>query len=270
MALYDRRRKLMNLSIRCPECGAPTMERTGHQGGFLGCSRFPICVGTRPQGPGVDSYTKLLREAWRRAVVFLSSPARMGPTAAYPWLVAQAKNEGVGIIEASLFSIEDEPNANLERAIDAACEYAGNIDFLVLAHEERYARTRARLKYMTTLAQIREMPKAEFTRRYDNSDLRQLEAMFGVEQELTVRDCLRCGRLAHLVAPPAEERPPIDWTSVFAQLSSKDAEAVPDPVIEAEPPTKWECTFCGTFTVAKDKRGQEKFEYELPPDDEVT
>jgi len=38
--------------IACPECGAPMVERIARRGfnagnRFLGCSRFPVCRGTR-------------------------------------------------------------------------------------------------------------------------------------------------------------------------------------------------------------------------------
>lgn len=36
--------------VRCPKCGAEMVQRTGKNGPFWGCSRFPDCRGTRPLG----------------------------------------------------------------------------------------------------------------------------------------------------------------------------------------------------------------------------
>jgi len=33
--------------VVCPKCGAPMVERTGRNGRFYGCSRYPDCRGTR-------------------------------------------------------------------------------------------------------------------------------------------------------------------------------------------------------------------------------
>jgi DNA topoisomerase-3 len=48
----------MSLSIKvphgpaCPQCGAPTRQRTGKSGPFWSCSRYPDCKGTLPIEPG--------------------------------------------------------------------------------------------------------------------------------------------------------------------------------------------------------------------------
>lgn len=41
------------LSLKCPRCGSPMISRTAHRGRnaggrFLGCTRYPLCKGTRP------------------------------------------------------------------------------------------------------------------------------------------------------------------------------------------------------------------------------
>ncbi len=36
--------------VLCPKCGAPMVERTGKNGRFYGCSRYPACKGTRNIG----------------------------------------------------------------------------------------------------------------------------------------------------------------------------------------------------------------------------
>ena len=48
----------MSLSIKlphgpaCPQCGAPTRQRTGKSGPFWSCSRYPDCNGTLPVESG--------------------------------------------------------------------------------------------------------------------------------------------------------------------------------------------------------------------------
>ncbi|CAM5556801.1 DNA topoisomerase OS=Rhodanobacter lindaniclasticus OX=75310 GN=B1991_10910 PE=3 SV=1 [Rhodanobacter lindaniclasticus] len=38
----------------CPQCGAPTRQRTGKTGPFWSCSRYPDCKGTLPVDPGTS------------------------------------------------------------------------------------------------------------------------------------------------------------------------------------------------------------------------
>ncbi|KRW68027.1 DNA topoisomerase III [Pseudomonas sp. TTU2014-105ASC] len=38
----------------CPQCGAPTRQRTGKSGPFWSCSRYPDCKGTLPVEPGTS------------------------------------------------------------------------------------------------------------------------------------------------------------------------------------------------------------------------
>ena len=39
----------------CPQCGAPTRQRTGKSGPFWSCSRYPDCKGTLPVETGTSS-----------------------------------------------------------------------------------------------------------------------------------------------------------------------------------------------------------------------
>ena len=38
----------------CPQCGAPTRQRTGKSGPFWSCSRYPDCKGTLPVATGTS------------------------------------------------------------------------------------------------------------------------------------------------------------------------------------------------------------------------
>lgn len=38
----------------CPQCGAPTRQRTGKSGPFWSCSRYPDCKGTLPVESGTS------------------------------------------------------------------------------------------------------------------------------------------------------------------------------------------------------------------------
>ena len=38
----------------CPQCGAPTRQRTGKTGPFWSCSRYPDCKGTLPVDSGTS------------------------------------------------------------------------------------------------------------------------------------------------------------------------------------------------------------------------
>ncbi len=52
----DYKIKPVELDEKCPDCGAPLLERSGRNGKFIGCSAFPDCKYTRAivKGTGVD------------------------------------------------------------------------------------------------------------------------------------------------------------------------------------------------------------------------
>jgi Topoisomerase DNA binding C4 zinc finger. len=56
----DRAVRQHSLSIKvpqgtaCPQCGAPTRQRTGKSGPFWSCSRYPDCKGTLPVESGTS------------------------------------------------------------------------------------------------------------------------------------------------------------------------------------------------------------------------
>lgn len=250
-----RQRKLLD-HVRCPECGVPMLERAGHRGGFYGCSRFPLCVGTRPQGgEEPDSYTKLLRVAYNKALLVLSSPKYLGFQDAATWLRNQALGRELTEEEEEDFTLSDMANECLERGVDAAGEWCSEksgdlIDFLLNAHEERYESLRSRLRFVTTAEQIKRMPKPEIVRRYDTSDLSQLEADLAQEWKADGVVCPRCGAWSNPLG--------IAHEPIFSEPMTD--EEIAELFKESESSTvmrKWECGRCGEFTRTEVHEGRE-------------
>ena len=238
MVRFQKRELLQH--VRCPECGVPMIERQGSKGGFYGCSRFPLCIGTRPKGgEDDDSYTKLLHKTYVRAVRFISSPRFMGYVEAPRWMAEQAIGHAPTIDEFVDFDAKAMANEHLERAIDSACAWASEkagdtIDFLLNEHEERYASLRAKLIFVTTAEQIRKMPKAEIFRRYDMTDLSQFEAQIAGNFKTEGMYCPRCN----------------SWSE--SNLTKPLADAEMEALFNDEEPhihkQSWECGRCGVFT----------------------
>lgn len=253
MAYKYKKRELLQ-HVRCPECGAPMVSREGHTGGFYGCSRFPLCVGTRGQEPGeLDSYTRLLRTAYAKALLFLNSPQQLGLEQAAFWMATKTMDREPSEEEWSKYSINNVPNEWLERAVDAAGDYATEklgttTDFLVMAHEERYAAIRGKLRYVTDPGQIRRMPQAEFTRRYDTSDIAQFEALITKDWQPGGHNCPRCG---------CWSAPMVDGQRIVREVKLEDL-FEPDENIDDEEKT-WDCGRCGPFTRSKTRTGQLRF-----------
>lgn len=228
------------------------MNRVGKKGEFYGCSRYPICIGTRPKGTeAADSYTALLRAAYAKAVRFLSSPKFMGFTEAPRWLLTQALEHEVTEEEFEDNDIKDMANESLERGIDTAgawlIEQGEVIDFLLNAHEERYAHTRARLRFDTTAEQIRRMPKPEIVRRYDTSDLTQFESYLAQTWRTDGIDCPRCDSWA--ASKDTKEVVTVSLESLFEEMNK----ACTEP---------FECGRCGLFSRLTSAEGAVTFEYE--------
>lgn len=242
--------------VRCPECGVPMMERVGKKGEFYGCSRFPICIGTRPKGgdDGVDSYTTLLRVAYSKAMQFLSSPKFMGFSEAPIWLLTQAIGSELTDDEAALINLKSMANEHVERGIETAMawvlEQGEVVDFLLNAHEERYAHVRANLRFETTAEQVRRMPKPEIVRRYDTSDLTQLEAFLAQNWQVPGVECPRCDSWA---ATKTEELAVVREVSL-EELFEDDS---------GEPKTTlFECGRCGNFERIEQKGAATRYVYE--------
>jgi ssDNA-binding Zn-finger/Zn-ribbon topoisomerase 1 len=249
--------------VRCPECGVPMMERHGAKGSFFGCSRFPLCIGTRPKGgEDDDSYTKLLRKSYVRAVRFLSSPRFMGFADAPRWLVEQAVGHAPTDDELEDFDATAVANEHLERAIDAACAWASEragetVDFLVNEHEVRYASLRAKLIFVTTAEQIRRMPKAEIVRRYDMTDLSQFEAQIAGTFKAEGMYCPRCNGWS-------ESKDSEEQTQVIKDFTQPMTEAELEALFSDDIPfihkKSWECGRCGIFTKTTTRVGKDSTE----------
>lgn len=275
MVRFGKQRVLLN-HIRCPECSVPMMEREGIKGKFYGCSRFPICIGTRPQGgDGLDSYSTLLHKSYVKAVRFLSSPKFMGYADTPAWLLTQALGRAPTEDELADFHVADLANECLERGIDAACAWASEragetIDFLVNAHEDRYASLRVKLKYVTTAEQIQRMPKPEVVRRYDTSDLSQFEAELASNWKEDGIYCPRCGGWS-------ESKGNADTVGTAAAMKTLDQmteQEINDLLFDDKPlvlKLNWECGRCGLFTRITTKKGKdllsEEFEFESDKSD---
>lgn len=259
--------------VRCPECGVGMKERVGKHGQFFGCSRFPICIGTRPKGDeSADSYTTLLRVAYVNALRTLSGPRFMSGRIATAWMIAQAYGRALTEEEWEAVTPQTMANEHLERAIDAAGDYASEktgelVDFLVNAHEERYAAIRAKLKFMTTARQIREMPKASIIRRYDTSDLNQFEAHLAQDWKEDGIECPRCDSWCE--PKPNADTLYMDEVAISLpelDLTDKTLQSLFDMDIKPLLVTKhFDCGRCGPFariTKNENKQTETRFEYE--------
>ena len=235
--LKRRNRAPLLQHVRCPECGVPMAERTGKTGAFYGCARFPVCVGTRPAGEGVDSYTMLLRDAYTKAAVFLASPRFFGPGIAADWLLSQCLGRALEPDELEHGNVQRLSNEALERGIDAACAYAtaqgALVDFLVAAHESRMERIKAKLSFAVDAQMLRMLPRPEIKRRYDTSQFDHLEAAIAQTWNNAGRNCPRCSAWSEFIGK--------------ASLFLDDAEG------------PWDCPSCGTYTQVTDHRGNQQY-----------
>lgn len=259
------RKKTLHYGVRCPECGVPMVEREGrvNQDGnnrFFGCSRFPLCIGTRPAGSGVDSYTSLLRNAYTRAVVFLASPRLMGAAKAGYWLKEQALGHALSDAEHDDLSLQLLSNEALEQAIDAACAYVAeqgvDFDFLVAAHEERMAHVHAKLKYSTDPTAMRNMPKPEIVRRYDMGRFDQLEANITTEWTADGRACPRCGAYSEKCGPGTIRKRPV--------RSLDDLFEPAETAVET-----WNCPSCGLFSKLTEAEGTTRIVFSEDKNDKM-
>ena len=252
--------------VRCPECGVPMVERVSGTNTFYGCARFPLCIGSRPQGEGVDSYSKLLHTAYLKATQCLSGPRFVGPQQAQRWLLSKAFDREPTEDELEANEIATMANEHLERGIDAACAYVsevtGNdVDFLLFAHEERYAALQGRLSFTVTAEQIQRMPKAEITRRYDTSGLSQFEANLSHGWKADGVWCPRCGSWSeHKQAKLLLGEDTWDATDTLGLKPSalthlfkiKPTSADEVTIVELQ----WECGNCGVFKRVDERKGR--------------
>lgn len=272
---FKYKERVLLVHVRCPECGVPMMERTGAKGSFYGCSRFPLCIGTRPQGGSeFDSYMKLLHTSYVRATRFLSSPKFMGYADTPRWLLTQAIGREPTEEELEDFDVTVLPAEHLERGIDAACAWASEranetVDFLLNAHEERYASLRMRLKYVTTAEQIQRMPRPEIVRRYDTSDLSQFEADLASNWKGDGIYCPRCGNWSESKG----SQDVVGASSTSKPIDEMTYEEINDLFFTDKPlvlKLNWECGSCGLFTRITTKQGKhvnEEYEFESDKND---
>jgi hypothetical protein len=239
--------------VRCPECGVPMAERTrtrttndGEPMGskFYGCARFPLCIGTRPMGPGLDSYSKLLQTAYTKALVFLCSPKFFGTNAAQVWLLSKALDKEEHDPAIQDCAPEDLDNESLERGIEAAnayvFEHEVDHDFLLSAHEERMLALRSRLKFSTRPETMRNMPKALIQRRYDTGTMEQFEATITTDWVNDGHHCPRCGRWAQTIVVPVENKGSQGGFSWDVDFNFDDKPSVLKGT--------WSCIECGDFS----------------------
>jgi len=233
----------------CPECGCRMLHRDSDKGKFLGCERFPVCVGTRPIGPGPHSYTKLLLAAYDKALVFLSGPKLLGPTTASMWLLSHALGLEEGEFPLENHKANELANDALERGVDAAITYLAGIgidhDFLVSAHNERMLGIKSRLRYNTAPIQLRNMPKAVIQRRYDMGTIEQFEAAITTDWVNDGQHCPRCG----------------GWAESMRNVATRELMDVFDEGFEFAETKIFECGECGIFTKKKNT-----YTYEIDKD----
>lgn len=258
---FQRAELLTN--VRCPECGCPMLERQSAKGPFYGCSRYPLCVGTRPNGEGIDSYTRLLREAYTKALVYLASPKQLGAGQAANWLLSEAL--GCEVTDPSQHPLLRLANDVLEKSIDVANAYAaehGNdLDFLVLAHEERMVRVRSSLRRDVPPALLRRMPKPEIVRRYDDSDIAVFEAHIAPEQRNAGRYCPRCGGWSEEVrSVPVREK-------VTSATKPPTSDEIFEMLFRQEVVCTWDCGHCGKYSQVDSGHSHRPFVFEKDKDD---
>jgi hypothetical protein len=209
------------------------------RGAFYGCSRFPLCVGTRPIHPGQSSYTKLLLAAYDKALVFLSGPKFFGPAEASLWMLSRALNLEEGELPADTHKPVGLTDVELERGIDAAIEHLATLsidhDFLVAAHNERMQGIRSRLHYITAPTQLRNMPTPLIVRRYDAGMIEQFEASITTDWVSDGQHCPRCGEWAESIHSTTK----IDLLGPFDDEADMLSKKV------------FDCGECGVFTKLK-------------------
>jgi ssDNA-binding Zn-finger/Zn-ribbon topoisomerase 1 len=183
--------------VYCPECGVGMVLRNGKAGDiarnqFYGCQRFPLCCGTRPLastsgtvvgGKPFDSFTKLLLDAHKAAIEHLAKPSLLDRAGAVAWWVNRK------VVLSDLVQLE----ATIEEASAKAAALGYPKDFLQEAHDTRmeHIRTKYRTvdeksKFINDLTRIRSMPRPKFLRRWDTSNLDQLEALFDTSDQLVI------------------------------------------------------------------------------------
>lgn len=240
--LRRRRRVELLHDVRCPECGAPMAERNGKEGPFYGCGRFPICIGTRPKGgERDDSYTSLLKKAYTKAVQVASGPAVLGFAGASAWFSSRLRGVKQDHVSTDdTVTMHDVTNALLENIVDEASALVSEksereIDFLVLAHEERMEAMRHKLKFELDPHIVRRMPPASIHRRYDTSALDQLEASITTDWQRDGKRCPACSAWSELILTMPE---PTKLTLLGPSNSSNSFEVGKEV---------WDCGHCGLF-----------------------
>lgn len=243
--------------VRCPECGVAMVKREGRRGPFFGCSRFPLCCGTRPstlhqaRSLGEDSYSRLLRSAYNMALqgLITRGEEKMLAREAQCWLASVACGKEIDESILDLHGLHTFTNDEIERAVDAAGEHcADGSDFLVEAHEARLLAMRARIREVDP-TQVRNLPEPEIRRRYDTSDLTRFEADLAPTWRKDGRMCLRCGAWSELrTALPDGIKLDLQGASlptadVFGNMNC------------------WDCGNCGLFVEVEDKRGAKNYIY---------
>lgn len=153
------------------------VRRNGKHGDFYGCQRWPLCVGSVPITQSVekpyDSYTQLLMEAHGNAVHYLARPDMLGRVGCVTWWLERP------IAFTSLKLLEE----LIDEASAEASSRGPAVDFIQEAHDWRVLSTRKRIavskKYAHLLQpeNLRKLPKPKFTRRWDSSDIDQIEAV---------------------------------------------------------------------------------------------
>lgn len=167
----------VNHNIECPECGVAMINRTGKHGSFYGCQRFPLCAGTRPNGLSArvpyDSFKQLLLDAHGAAVHYLAKPELLGKMGAVAWWLGHQN------VLTDMKVLQE----TIEAASAKAAELGHPKDFLQEAYDKRMADIRLRytkekFHLLCSNERVREMPKPKFLRRWDTSNLYQLEAFY--------------------------------------------------------------------------------------------
>lgn len=172
-----RQQKTIDHNVLCPECGVAMLVREGSTGSFYGCQRFPLCIGTRPIGTysknkRYDSLTQLLLDAHSLAVKYLAKPEVLGKQGCVTWWLS--RNVDVTNVD----SLE----AHVDAASAKASELGEPVDFISMAYETRKERRLSYTKnmtnggkYLTTLKRLKSLPKPAFTKRWDSSNIDQIE-----------------------------------------------------------------------------------------------
>lgn len=193
---------------KCPECGLSLVIYRNLKGvEFLGCQRYPLCLGARTfpgSAPPRDSLRELLLRTHARAVRILTDA--IGRKAALEWWLAA---------DVTRLLVHAHDPIIFEELLDSASALTDGLpqshDFLDEAYQERAHEAHmfsvhhhSRLSALWRAQRIQQMPAPKFLKRWDTSAVRLVEIKLQDPDATLVGEyCRTCGTLAPEVTSPS-------------------------------------------------------------------